>query len=130
LTVDPVLFITWYPVPFDAERPFRPSDFLHVGANFGLSLASPTNNFYVGGSTEIRRNVQLVFGFNVAKISRLAVSSGTTITVSGAPPSPPTTQHFAKGAFIGLTFNISGFVQGLFGGGGGGGSSSKSSSGQ
>lgn len=121
LLVDPVLFMTWYPVPWDAERPYRLRDLRHVGLNFGLSLASPANNFYLGAATEIRRNIQLVAGFNVAKISRLSVKNGTTITVTGGTPTTPTQQYFAKGAFIGLSYNISGFIQGLFGGGGGGG---------
>lgn len=116
--VDPVLLLTWYPVPFDAERPYRVSDLKHVGASFGLSLSSPASNFYVGASAEIQRNVQLVGGFNVAKISQLTVDDGTTVHVTGGTPSTPTNQHFGLGGFIGLTFNIGGFVQSLFGGGG------------
>jgi hypothetical protein len=97
------------------------SDLAHVGVDFGLSLSSPASNFYFGAATEIRRNIQLVAGFNIAKISKLSVPNGTTITVTGGAPTTPTQQYFAKGAFIGLTYNISGFIQGLFGGGGGGG---------
>jgi hypothetical protein len=93
-------------------------------------LSSPANNFYIGASTEIRRNVQFVIGFNIAKISKIAVSGGaTTVHVTGSAPAVPTAQYFAHGGFVGLTFNISGFIQGLFGGGGGSGSG-KSSSGQ
>ncbi len=130
LLVDPVLLFTWYPVPWDAERPYRLSDLGHVGVDFGLSLSSPANNFYFGAATEIRRNIQLVAGFNIAKISKLSVPNGTTITVTGGAPTTPTKQYFAKGAFIGLTYNISGFIQGLFGGGGGGGGAGGKSSGQ
>ncbi len=121
LLVDPVLLLTWYPRPFDAERPYRLSDLKHVGASFGLSLASPASNFYIGASAEVRRNIQLVMGFNIAKISKLSVSGAeTTVHVTGSAPSPPTAQYFARGGFVGLTFNVSGFLQGLFGGGGGG----------
>jgi len=127
LIVDPVLLFTVYPKPFDAESPFNfKKDFLRIpGASFGVSLASPSNNFYFGGSSEILRNVQLVYGFNVAKISRLAPSGTFNSTPSGTNATPATTQVFAKGAFIGLTFNLNGFIQSLSlsGGGGGGGKS-------
>jgi hypothetical protein len=115
LLIDPVLLFTAYIRPMDAERPFRPKEIWNIpGISFGMSLASPTNDFYVGGSTEVLRNFQCVYGFNVAGTAKLAVASGTV----GAASSPPTVTNFSKGGFIGFTFNISGFVQGLFSGGG------------
>ena len=114
--VDPVLMFTayvlhhWYPL--DAESDWRPQD-LVPGLSFGLSLASPANNFYVGGSSEFfLRNIQITYGLSLANVSEAA--AGT----NGMNPS--TSQHFKKGVFGGLTFNISGFIQGLFSGGGGG----------
>jgi len=118
-TVDPVLMLTaywfghWFPM--DAERDWRPRD-LTPGLSVGFSLTSPASNFYFGGSSEFfLRNVQLVYGVSEAKVS--AATSGS----NGS--SPATTQHFHTGWYTGLTFNVSGFIQGLFGGGGGGKSS-------
>lgn len=114
LLIDPVLLFTAYIRPMDAERPFRVKEIFKIpGITFGLSLASPTTNFYFGGSTEVLRNIQCVYGFNVSNISKLAVPSGTV----GVGSTAPTVQSFSKGGFIGFTFNISGFIQGLFGAG-------------
>lgn len=111
--VDPVLMFMAYPVPMDAERPWHPRDLI-PGITFGLSLSSPASNFYFGGSSEIRRNVQVVYGFNIARISKLAPAG----TVSTSTSTPATVQYWGKGAFIGITYNISSFIQSLFGGGG------------
>jgi hypothetical protein len=103
----------WFPM--DAERDWRPRD-LTPGLSVGFSLTSPSSNFYFGGSSEFfLRNVQLVYGVSVAKVS--AAGSGSNGT------SPSTTQNFHSGWYTGLTFNVSGFIQGLFSGGGGGKSS-------
>lgn len=113
--IDPVLFFTYYPWGLDAERPFQLSD-LRPGLSIGISLTSPSTNFYIGGMSEIQRNVQLVYGFTVAKVSHLAPAD----TFSGAPSSasstPATVQKFDKGGYIGLTFNFTGFVTSLLGG--------------
>jgi hypothetical protein len=114
--VDPVVVFTAYVLhhwfPLDAESDWRPRD-LVPGLSFGLSLASPANNFYVGGSSEFfLRNVQVVYGLSIAKVPEAAAGTNGT--------NPSTSQHFKKGVFGGLTFNVSGFIQGLFGGGGGG----------
>jgi|GEM_PF-1193042 len=117
--VDPVLLLTAYWLghwfPMDAESAWRPRDLI-PGLTFGLSLSSPSTNFYLGGSSEFfLRNVQLVYGVSVAKIAQAAPGSNGS--------SPSTRQQFKKGAFMGLTFNTNGFIQGLFGGGGGAGKS-------
>ncbi len=119
--VDPTVFLTWYIQPLDAERPSRFwDDFLRIpGLTVGVSLASPTSNFYVGGTSELVRNVELVYGGMIAKITELAPgANGMTVTVSQGTPSAPTEQHFATGLFVGLTFNVTGFIQGLSSGGG------------
>ena len=116
LIVDPVLLFTAYIKPIDAERPYRLQDAI-PGVSFGLSLSSPASNFYFGGSSEILRNIQLAYGFTIAKTSKLA-PAGTFNPTPNGTNTPATTQSFSKGGFVGLTFNISGFLQGLFGGGG------------
>ena len=118
--IAPVLFFTGYFVPFDAERNWNIRDLI-PGGSFGFSLSSPATSFYFGGSVEVRRNVQLVGGLNLAKVTSLANAGYIDPTSSAAPV---TKQQFGKGAFVGLTLNID-FIKGLFGGGGGGGGSPK-----
>jgi hypothetical protein len=123
--IDPVLFFTYYPHPIDAERPYRIEDMI-PGLSLGISLSSPSSNFYVGFSSEIRRNVQLVYGFTAAKRA-YAVSSAYNAPVSASSASPATVQKFDKSFYVGLSFNILGFIQSLTGGGGGGGATTTSS---
>ena len=114
--IDPVILFTAYFRPIDAESPYRAKDLI-PGASFGLSLTSPSNNFYFGASSEIMRNVQATYGFTMARVPELPNSNVFNPTgSSGAPSSatPVTTQHFEKGGFLGLTFNFSGFIQSLF----------------
>jgi hypothetical protein len=118
--VDPVLLLTWYAFhKLDAERRWTPSDLI-PNPTFGLSLSSPTGNFYLGLSSEVTRNVQMTCGLNYAK-EPVAPSSGFVGIPSGTSTTPLTVQKFKPGAYCGFTFNFVGFIQGLFGGGGGGG---------
>jgi hypothetical protein len=111
LTVEPVLLFTSYlpGLPMDAESPWKPRDLI-PGLSFGLSLSSPASSFYVGGTFEIWRNLQLAAGLNISKVN--ALSGSYQDPTSSAAPN--TTQKFAKGAFIGITLNID-FIAGLFG---------------
>jgi hypothetical protein len=127
LIVDPVISLTRYLKPFDAERHWQPAD-LFPGITLSFSLSAPTSNFYVGGSSEFQRYLQLNYGFAIAKTPKLTPQA----FVPSSATSPPTVQVFSKGAYLGLTFNISGLIQGLSSGGGSSkgsaGSSSSSSS--
>jgi hypothetical protein len=124
LIVDPVISLTRYVfAPFDAERKWRARDLL-PGLTLSFSLSSPTSNFYFGGSSEFQRYLQINYGFALAKVPKLAEGTFSPATST----TPPTTQTFKKGAYIGISFNISGLIQGLTGGGGGGGGKSSSSS--
>jgi hypothetical protein len=123
LIVDPVISLTRYVFgPFDAERKWRARD-LAPGLSLSFSLSSPTSNFYFGGSSEFQRYMQIDYGFALAKVPKLA--SGAFTPSSSATPA--TTQVFKKGAYIGISLNISGLIQGLTGGGGGKSGSSSSS---
>ena len=108
--VDPVLFLTYYPFGIDAERLWHSAD-LRPGISAGLSLSSPTNNFYFGLSFEVRRSIQLVAGVTLARISELADKQLGTSAVT-------TVQRFEESAFAGMSFNVSGFIQSLFSSGG------------
>jgi hypothetical protein len=113
-TVDPVLLFTGYIKPMDAESPYNfKRDFLRwPGITFGLSLSSPANNYYVGGSSEFpTRNVQLVYGAIFAKVSVLAPPGAQAAGTVGGTPN--TVQTFKTGWFVGFTYNISGFIQSL-----------------
>jgi len=113
LVIDPVLFFTAYIWPMDAERTHRWAD-LRPALTFGLSLSNPSSHFYLGGSSEIVRNVQFVYGLALAEVPRLAPGVGVSASNSSAPG---TVQKFSTGVYGGLSFNISGFLQTLFGGG-------------
>jgi hypothetical protein len=125
--VDPVLVLTGYIPPIDAEKPLNYKgrawwrDVL-PGPSVGLSLANPTTNFYVGGSTEFPvRNMQVFFGLAFHSIST-RLSPGSTQPLwggTGTAPAVATVSTLQKGFFLGMTFNLSGFVQTLLGGGGG-----------
>lgn len=122
-TIDPVLFFTGYPWPSDTEQHCSFPRCLwqtKPGVSFGLSLVSPSNSFYGGGSFELFRNIQVVIGNNWAKQAQLPA---TPVKLASNATTAVTVQKFKNGAFYGLTLNVSGFIQGLFGGGG----SSKSS---
>jgi hypothetical protein len=109
LTVDPILAVTAYAFgPMDAERPWRKRD-LVPGLTFGVSLSNPTTNFYFGGSSELFiRNLQLVYGLALNRVMALDAASLQLSATTAA-----THQVFAKGGFVGLSFNITGFIQSL-----------------
>jgi hypothetical protein len=123
-----VLLFSAYLKPMDAESNWKPSN-LTPAVTFGLSLTSPASNFYFGGSSEFVRNVQVVYGFTIAQQAQLAPglyqptnppagSCQANCSTSNATP-PATVQNFKLGGFIGISYNITGFIQSLFGGGGG-----------
>jgi len=119
--VDPVLGLTIYYPPVDAETPFHwTRQNLIPGASLAFSLANPTNNFYVGGSNEfLVRNVQIFYGLALLK-TPVEVGAPTTQPVwggAGTAPAVMTKSGFQKGFFLGFTFNLSSFIQSLgFGG--------------
>ncbi len=110
--VDPALLVTAYVFGrVDAERPWHPKDLI-PGATIGFSLTTPSSNFYFGGSSEFfLRNLQAVYGFSLAKVPTLAPAGTVQATTA---TTPATVQRFAKGGFVGLSFNITGFIQSLF----------------
>jgi hypothetical protein len=122
-SIEPVLMLTIYPWPIDAEtkcgldcivKAFPP------GVSVGLSLTNPSTSFYWGLSFEVVRNIQFVVGLNTAKQAGLP---DPPANIPGNTTTAVTVQRFTTKPFYGLTFNVSGFVQGLFGGGGSGGGS-------
>lgn len=117
--IDPVLFLTYYPHPIDADRDFQWSDMI-PGVSLGLSLSNPVSNFYLGGMSEFPgiRNVEVVYGVTVAKTSSLAPQNTFLPAPTAQNQTPPTVQKFSTGGYVGLSFNVSGFLTSLFGKGG------------
>jgi len=122
--VDPVLLLTLYAPPVDAERKMsftRPRDYI-PGASFGLSLSNPTTNVYVGASNEfLLRDVQIFYGLGLHNAGA-SLGPGSTQPLyggQGTVPAAATLSKFQKGFSLGVTFNLSGFIQTLIGGGGG-----------
>jgi hypothetical protein len=119
--IDPVLFLTWYPRAIDAESPTNcyKGDFgqcIHeLGLTLGLSMASPTSNFYFGPSLEPFRGVQLVGGLSITKVPMLAppTTAGFTCTPPCTGGTPPTVQNFKPGGYVGVSFDIKAFIQSI-----------------
>ena len=115
---DPVLGLTLYIPPIDAEVPFRPKNPRNwiPAPSVAFSLANPTNNFYLGASSEfLVRNVQVLYGLALLKAP---VALGTPASQNvwggvGTAPTVSTQQGFLKAPFAGFTFNLSGFIQSL-----------------
>jgi hypothetical protein len=82
------------------------------GLNVGFSLTSPTSSFYLGLSLELFRNIELVLGDNFQIVQRLP---SPPVAISNAATTATTSSTFANGVSAGLTFNISGFIQGVVG---------------
>jgi hypothetical protein len=123
--VDPVLVLTGYFPPVDAEVPWRLAsrdwwrDVL-PGPSIGISLSSPASNFYLGLSNEfLVRNLQLFYGVAFHDVPT-TLAPGSTQPLwggTGTAPTIGTVSRLQKGFFFGATFNLSGFIQSLFGGG-------------
>jgi hypothetical protein len=114
-TIEPLLLLTVYPWPIDAEQPCVPLACLWQnapGLNVGFSLTSPTSSFYLGLSLELFRNIELVLGDNFQIVQRLP---SPPVAISNAATTATTSSTFANGVSAGLTFNISGFIQGVVG---------------
>jgi hypothetical protein len=108
----PALFFTAYLLgPMDAESEWKfDLKNLRPQPTLGFSLSSPADNFFFGASSEIRRNVQFVYGYHLGKITKLAPTLIDDPTSSAAPA---TVQRFKGGVYGGVSFNID-FIKGLF----------------
>jgi hypothetical protein len=121
--IEPALFLTAYVFgssdvprkwhlfgPFDPERKWHFFD-LMPQPSVGLSLTSPSTDFFAGGSSEVHRSVQIVYGVHRGKVNYLAPTLANDPTSSAAPV---TLTHFRTGYYVGITFNIP-FISSVFG---------------
>lgn len=109
---DPILAVSVYAFkPIDAETSFRWSDLYVPALTAGFSLESPTTHFYLGGSSEaLMRNLQITYGMGLAQVTSLSKpADGTNLQYSTAEKT-----GYQHAAYVGFTFDITGFIQSLF----------------
>jgi hypothetical protein len=108
----PALMFTIYPRKRDTQVEVQWKELIPA-PTIGMSLTTPADDFFIGGSSEIKplRNVQLVYGVHLGRVDKLGASSLQVPTDNTAPSTAKSSQ---KGVYLGLTFNID-FIKGLFG---------------
>jgi len=107
---------------YDAESQFsyRPKSVIKSAALMGgFSMETPADNFYYGASIEmLARNLQIIGGGSAILETRLGppfgACSATNCPPNGANTGATQLKHFNFGGFIGVTFNLTGFIQSLF----------------
>jgi hypothetical protein len=107
--VEPVIMLTTYlpGLAIDAESPWKPKDLL-PGLSFGFSMSNPSTSFYLGGSSEIWRNLQFTYGVNInTGINTLVPNQVFTSSA------PATTTRTTIKPFIGTTLNLD-FIASFF----------------
>jgi len=109
--VEPIILLTAYlpGLPMDAESPWKPRNLI-PGLSFGFSMSNPANSFYLGGSSEIWRNLQLAYGVNINTGINTLVPNQTFTALTQAPA---TTSRTTIKPFIGLTLNLD-FIASFF----------------
>lgn len=98
--ISPVLAFTAYWKPVDIYERTRWTDWI-PNPTIGFDVANPTDDFFVGGSSEFIRNIQIIYGWNFAKVDKL-----TNIQDLDSDSDPAVSQSFDSNFFIGVTFNI------------------------
>ncbi|HEX3682443.1 MAG TPA: hypothetical protein VHU83_07855 [Bryobacteraceae bacterium] len=108
----PVLMFTFYPTKRDTQVKTVSWKEVIPAPAIGLSLSSPSDDFFLGASSELKpfRNLQLVYGVHLGRIEKLG-ANGFQIPTDGTAPQTTTSLH--TGAFVGLTFNID-FIKSIF----------------
>jgi hypothetical protein len=111
--VQPAIFFTTYvPQRFDAESHWSPREMIWpIAPTFGISLTQPSTDFFFGQSSEIRRGVEVVYGWHAARVSYVLGGEDPTSSAS-----PPTGRQWKSGFSYGVTFTLN-FIQSLFSGG-------------
>jgi hypothetical protein len=105
----PVMAFTAYWWPRDVQVRYRLKE-LTPSPTIAFSLSSPKDDFFFGFSSEILRNVQLVYGCHYGRVTRLGPSGVDDPTSNAAPA---TVKRFAGNVFVGMTFNVN-FIKDLF----------------
>jgi hypothetical protein len=108
----PVLMFSYYWTKRDTQTKTGSWSWAVPVPTIGLSLNSPADDFFLGGSSEFKflRNVQLVYGAHLGRVPKLG-ANGLQIPTDSTAPQTTTSLHV--GSFVGLTFNLD-FLKGLF----------------
>lgn len=104
-----VLLFSFYWTPKDVQVPWSAWDLAPV-PTVGFSLTSPADNFFAGFQSEIRRNVHLVYGWHIGKVTTLGA---VPVDDDRSSAAVNTRKVFDRDGFIGLSFNVN-FVKELF----------------
>ena len=96
----PMIALTIYWKPVDIQRPPQWSEMI-PNPTIGFDFTSPTNEIFLGFSSEFIRNVQLIYGVHFSKVDVLAENQNLSTA-----DAPKVEKKFASGAFVGLTFNF------------------------
>jgi len=108
----PVLMFSYYWTKRDTQTKGGSWSWAFPVPTIGLSLTSPADDFFLGGSSEFKflRNVQLVYGAHLGRVPKLG-TNGFQNPIDSTAPQTTTSLHV--GSFVGLTFNLD-FLKGLF----------------
>jgi hypothetical protein len=106
----PVLAFSAYLRGMDVQVPWSRWNLIPE-PTVAFSLTSPADDFFFGASSELRRNVQVIYGYHLGKVTHLGPQGVDDPTSSNAPI---TIKRFQGNVFFGLTFNVN-FIKNLFG---------------
>jgi hypothetical protein len=109
----PILAFSAYLSPKDVQVPFTNRErfsYRNLAPTVGFSLKSPADDFYFGLTSELVRNVHVIYGYHYGNINALG-AQGADDPHSNAAPT--TVKRFQGNVFLGLTFNIN-FIPSLF----------------
>jgi hypothetical protein len=109
--VFPVMLFSFYYTPKDIVQKWSTKDLIPI-PTIGFAFSAPADNFFVGGSSEIRRNVQAVYGLHYGKVTK---RGPIPVDETASAAAPNTRKQFEPGWFVGLSFNIN-FIKDLFSG--------------
>jgi hypothetical protein len=110
--IQPLVAFTVYWLPMDIQETFAWTDLL-PSPTIGFGLLSPLDNLYLGFSHEFVRNLQLVWGLHLGKVTHLLDEDADALELRFAD-APKTVQAFEAGLFGSIQFNFNFFAR-MFG---------------
>jgi hypothetical protein len=102
LQIKPIAGLSFYFKGRDTNRPLRLFEALVPVPTVAFSLSTPADDFFVGGSHEVIRSIQIFYGGHFGRVNKLRDGLVDTTSADG----PVTDKKFNHSVFVGLTFNI------------------------
>ncbi|MEQ9008255.1 MAG: hypothetical protein RLP12_10250, partial [Ekhidna sp.] len=96
----PMLALTVHWKQVDIQRPPSWTEMI-PNPTIGFDFTQPTNEIFLGFSSEFVRNIQLVYGLHFTKVDQLSANQDLTSSTT-----PNVDKTFERGIFVGLTFNF------------------------